>query len=99
MDELPLAAPPMTRPFYLRPALIVAVLAVAILGWQWYDSRHQIGLLQQELAQRLAAADVENKQSRGVAEQVRESTREAQVKLGVLEAKLQESQNQQIALE
>jgi len=34
-----------------------------------------------------------------VAEQVREATREAQVKLGVLEAKFQESQNQQIALE
>jgi uroporphyrin-3 C-methyltransferase len=31
--------------------------------------------------------------------QVREAMREAQVKLGVLEAKLQESQNQQIALE
>lgn len=87
------------RPVYRQPAVLVAVLALAVLAWQWYDSRQQIHSLQTELAQRLAAADSEAKQSRGVAEQVREATREAQVKLGVLEAKLQESQNQQIALE
>ncbi len=109
MDEFPNAAPaggpaPAKPPArerspYLQPVALVAAVALAVLGWQWYDSRQQISALQHELAQRLAAADVENKQSRGVAEQVREATREAQVKLGVLEAKLQESQNQQIALE
>ena len=87
------------RPFYRRPVIIVAVIAVLVLAWQWYDSRRQITALQQELAQRLAAADVENRESRGVAEQVREAMREAQVKIGMLEAKLQESQNQQVALE
>src|SRR6185369_6622240 len=98
--DMPASAPPpkVARPFYLHPIAIVAALALAVLAWQWYDSRQQIGALQNELAQRLAAADVENKQSRGLAEQVREATREAQVKLGVLEAKLQESQNQQMQL-
>ncbi len=91
------AAPARAR--YLQPVSIGVVLAIALLVWQWFDSRQQISALQHELAQRLAAADVENRQSRGVAEQVREATREALVKLGVLEAKLQESQNQQIALE
>ncbi len=88
-----------SRPRYAQPVAIVAAIALAVLAWQWYDSDQQIKSLQKELAQRLTAADVENKQSRGIAEQVREATREAQVKLGVLEAKLQESQNQQIALE
>jgi uroporphyrin-3 C-methyltransferase len=91
--------PALPRQRYMQPVAIVAVVAVMVLAWQWYDSHQQINTLQQELARRLAAADVENKESRGVAEQVREATREAQVKLGVLEAKLQESQNQQIALE
>ena len=97
VDSAPVAVP--IVPFYRRPLVVVAVIAVLVLVGQWYDSRHQIGALQQELARRLADADAQNKQSRDVAEQVREATREAQVKLGVLEAKLQESQNQQIALE
>ena len=75
------------------------MIAVVLLAWQWYASHQQINALQLELARRLAVADVENKESRGVVAQVREATREAQVKLGVLEGKLQESQNQQIALE
>ena len=84
---------------YRQPVVAVAALAAAVLVWQWYDSHQQINSLQHELGRRLAAADVEARESRGVAEQVREATREAQVKLGVLEAKLQESQNQQVALE
>ena len=101
MEESPaqVALPASERRRYQQPLAIITALALAVFGWQWYDSRQQINALQHELAQRLAAADVENKQSRGLAEQVREATREAQVKLGVLEAKLQESQNQQIALE
>ncbi len=82
-----------------QPVAIVIALAAVLLAWLWYDSHQQINLLQQELARRLAAADTENKQVRDVAAQVRESVREAQIKLGVLETKLQESQNQQIALE
>ena len=70
-----------------------------LLAFQWYYSHEQINTLQLELARRLAAADVENKESRNVAEQVSVATREMQVKLGLLEAKLQESQSQQIALE
>ncbi|MEO7725629.1 MAG: uroporphyrinogen-III C-methyltransferase [Burkholderiales bacterium] len=95
----PVPKPAPARSRFLQPVAIGVALALALLAWQWFDSRQQISALQHELAQRLAAADVENRQSRGVAEQVREATREALVKLGMLEAKLQESQNQQIALE
>jgi uroporphyrin-3 C-methyltransferase len=94
---------PLSKParwqLYKQPVAIVVAIAALLLAWQWYDSRQQINSLQQELARRLAAADTENRQIRGVAEQVRESVLEAQIKLGVLETKLQESQNQQIALE
>ena len=87
------------QPFYRQPAAIITIVALALLAGQWYYSHQQIGTLQLELARRLAEADAQNKESRALAEQVREATRDAQVKLGVLEAKLQESQNQQIALE
>ena len=93
------APPGLAQRLYRQSWAIVAVVAVALFAWQWYDSHRQISTLQYELARRLAEADAQNKESRNVAEQVREATREAQVKLGVLEAKLQESQNQQVALE
>jgi uroporphyrin-3 C-methyltransferase len=81
------------------PAVWVAAIAAALLGWQWYDTRGEIGALRQELARKLADADTQSKESRMIAEQVREAVAGAQVKLGVLEGRLAESQNQQIALE
>jgi uroporphyrin-3 C-methyltransferase len=81
------------------PALWIAALAVAFAAWQWYDSRSEIGALRQETAKKLAAADAQAGGSRLVAEQAREAMAAVQVKLGILESRLAESQNQQLALE
>lgn len=80
-------------------ALVVALIALALAAWQWYEGRGEISMLRQELAKKLAGADTQGKESRIMAEQAREAVTEAQVKLGVLESRLAESQNQQIALE
>ena len=88
-----------TRLLQRHSLAVIAFIAIALLAVQWYYSYRQLNALQLDLAQRLAATDVQSKESRGVAEQLREATRETQVRIGVLEAKLQESQNQQIALE
>ena len=95
------AAAPQRAPWWrkISPAASIAALAAALFAWQWYDSSSEIGALRQELAKKLADTDTQNKESRLVAEQVREAVVEAQVKLGVLESRLAESQNQQIALE
>lgn len=87
------------RAAFANFAAAAVVILLALFTWHWYESRQQINALQMDLARRLADADAQNRESRTVAEQVREAMREAQVKLGVLENKLQESQNQQIALE
>jgi len=81
------------------PALWIAALAVAFAAWQWYDSRTEIGALRQETATKLAEADAQARGSRLVAEQAREAMAAVQVKLGVLESRLTESQNRQTALE
>jgi uroporphyrin-3 C-methyltransferase len=81
------------------PALWIALAALALTAWQWYEGRGEIITLRQDLAKRLSEADVHGKESRVVAEQAREAVAEAQVKLGVLESRLAESQSQQIALE
>jgi len=80
-------------------ALALAALALALAAWQWYDGRNEAGALRQEIAKKLADADTQTKESRILAEQVREAVASAQVKLGVLESRLAESQSQQIALE
>jgi uroporphyrin-3 C-methyltransferase len=80
-------------------ALTLSVLALLLLGWQWWDSHRQTDGLRQEVAKKLSDADTLNKASRVIADQAREASAEAQVKLGILESRVAESQSQQIALE
>jgi uroporphyrin-3 C-methyltransferase len=68
-------------------------------GWHAYSSRQDAEGLRQEVAKRLADVDAQSKAARIAGDQMREATREASVKIGVLESKLAESQSQQIALE
>lgn len=80
-------------------ALTVAVIVGLFSGYQWYRNRSEDDALRRELARRLAEMEVQNKEASGRAAQAATALREAEVKLGVLEAKLAESQSQQIALE
>lgn len=99
-QSAPRAAPAVRRGGWW-PALI-ALLALAAAGfaaWQSYSGRQEIDALRQDLARRLADTEAQSKAGRIAGDQLREATREASVKLGVLEAKLAESQSQQIALE
>jgi uroporphyrin-III C-methyltransferase len=80
-------------------ALLVALLALGFVAWNWWDTRQQVKAARQELATRLAEADARVKQNSGLASQASENTQQLQTKLGALEAKMAESQNQQVALE
>ena len=101
MHDAPAPGAPPRDPWWRRAGapVWIAALAAVLIVWQWYDTRSEISALRQDLAKKLADADTQVKESRLVAEQVREAVAEAQVKLGVLESRLAESQNQQIALE
>ena len=81
------------------PAIVAAALAALVLAWQWHDHRREIGALRHEIAKRLSDTETQSKESRIIAEQVRAAVADAQVKVGVLESRLAESQSQQIALE
>lgn len=80
-------------------ALILAALALLLLGWQWLDSRQRDAELELSLSRRLSAFETRNKESEILARQAQEATREAQAKLDLLEQKLAESQSHQVALE
>src|SRR5688572_17697554 len=94
-------------PAVARPARAVGtrlfasalVLLAVIVGALWLDTRGRIGTTQEELAKRLRDIETESREARSLARQAQEGLREAQAKVGALEAKLAESQNQQLALE
>ncbi|MBA2351437.1 MAG: uroporphyrinogen-III C-methyltransferase [Burkholderiales bacterium] len=80
-------------------ALLVSLGALALAVWLWFDGRNQANVLTQELSRRLAQSDSASTEARLIADQSRESARSAETKLGLIESKLAESQNQQVALE
>jgi uroporphyrin-III C-methyltransferase len=86
-------------PLVAFAALLIALIALVLLAFEWQANRGAVKSLRLEVAKRLADSDTLNKESRLIAEQAREGTSEAQVKLGVLESRVAESQSQQIALE
>ena len=65
-------------------ALLLSFVTLVLLGLHWQTSRGTVDGLRLEVAKKLADADTLNKESRVVAEQAREASAEAQVKLGVL---------------
>jgi uroporphyrin-3 C-methyltransferase len=96
---LPPPAPAAPGVFMSLVALALSVIALGLIGWQWYAGRGTVETLRQELARRLADADTQIKAMRVIADKASEASTEAQVKLGVLENRVAESQSQQIALE
>jgi len=83
----------------LKLGTVAILLALGLITWQWVDSRQHFNALEQNLGKRLAELDNRNKESHIFSSQAREDTREALVKLSLLEQKFAESQNQQVALE
>src|SRR5687767_13798446 len=98
VPAVPAVARP-TRTVGTRLFAIALVLLAVIVGALWLDTRTRIGTTQEELAKRLRDIEAESRDARSLARQAQEGLREAQAKVGALEAKLAESQNQQLALE
>jgi len=84
---------------WLNAPRALGVIAIVLALLAWLITYRQMTNLNDELARRLTAFDTRGSESRLLAGQAQETTRELQVKVGVLEQKLAESQNQQIALE
>jgi uroporphyrin-3 C-methyltransferase len=92
------AAPKRKHPLFTASRLL-AILALAVVLGVWLLTYRQIGSLENDLAKRLSAFESRNNESRVLAGQAQEDARELQVKIGMLEQQLLESQNQQLALE
>jgi uroporphyrin-III C-methyltransferase len=93
------AAPPARSSRSSTLALIAVLLVAGLAALGWFDTRSRIAATQEELARRLQQIESDARNARVVAGTAQETLREAQVRLGQLEARLAESQSQQLALE
>jgi len=82
-----------------RPSVLLATLALLLLGWQWLETRARLGNLQEELAKRLSSGEVIANESRTLSKQNQEMLQTLAAKTGALEAHVAETQAQQMALE
>ena len=102
-SSLPLSAPapsaPAPRAAWRQPAVVVAAAAVALLGWQWAETRVRLQDMQEELAKRLSAGDANASEIRGIAKQSQEGLRVVQERIGAMDARIDQMQGQQGALD
>lgn len=93
------AAAPRGTPWYLQPALYLALAALGLAGWQAWQYRAAADALQLELASRLAEADRAAAAVRRDVERLENAVRDLTGKLGAVEAQVAETRGQQVALE
>lgn len=84
---------------WLNLPILLGALAIVLVLVVWLINYRQAENLNQDLAKKLSNFDSRSMESRTLAGQAQESSRELQVKIGVLEQKLVESQSHQLALE
>jgi uncharacterized protein HemX len=99
-DETPKTRPtPPAGDATARLAIGLAFVALAFTGWQWWESRSEVGSLQQAAGQKLAGIAAEVEQSRAAIAQAQSALRDTQSQVRELEARLADTQEQRVALE
>lgn len=88
-----------TGPRWNRIFTSVALAALAVLGWQAYDTRQDLAGVQGELARRLSESDKAAQEAQTLARQSQARYDGLQAKLGALEAQVQEAQGQYASLD
>jgi uroporphyrin-III C-methyltransferase len=84
---------------HMKPRVLGVMVLAAVILALWVDTRGQIHELQRELVRKLAEADNYNKESHQTASQARDTARDLEYRLGVIESRLAEIQNQRLAVE
>ncbi|HEX8988388.1 MAG TPA: uroporphyrinogen-III C-methyltransferase [Rhodocyclaceae bacterium] len=97
------AAAPPARSFVpaalRRPPVLIAVIALLLLGWQWLETRSRLSDMREEVTKRLSEGDAVAAAARTQSKQTLEDLQSLQARVAALDAKLAETQGQQLALE
>ena len=82
-----------------HPVVIAGAVLLALLAWQWIETRARLEVLQQQVAQRLGESDAATRELKGRAKEIQDSLQSQGNRIAVQEARIAESQGQQVALE
>jgi uroporphyrin-3 C-methyltransferase len=98
--ETPILLGPRSRlERWLSAAVFALAIAVVLLAGAWWSTRSELTELRGGVAKQLREAGTDARDSRTIAKEVQEAVRDAQARIGALEAKLLESQSQQLGLQ
>ncbi|WP_423679466.1 MULTISPECIES: uroporphyrinogen-III C-methyltransferase [unclassified Undibacterium] len=93
------ALPAQSAGNWTHPSFLISGILAVLLAAQWWSSQNQISVLKEEVARRLLSADTTSNETKLLAKNVQETTKEIQAKVLLIESKQMESQSQQLALE
>lgn len=79
--------------------MVLAIVALAVVAWQWMETRIRLLETQQEVAQHLAQAENAAKEDRAAVKDAAEQIAALQARAGTLEARLAEFQSQTTSLQ
>jgi uroporphyrin-3 C-methyltransferase len=84
---------------FSKSALILGIIALFVLGWQWLNTRHRFNDVEKSLSRKLEEYQALNQQSLLLAKQAEERSLQANARTVILEQKLAESHDQQEILQ
>jgi len=84
---------------FSNTALILVVIALLTLAWQWVNTRQRFNEVEKSLSQKLEDYQANNQQSLALAKQAEERSTQANARTVILEQKLEESRDQQDVLQ
>lgn len=98
-DAQTLQSPVRKSSLFAKTALILVLLALFTLAWQWLNTRHRFNEVEKSLSQKLDEYNALNQQSLALAKQAEERSTQANARTVLLEQKLAESRDQQEVLQ
>lgn len=90
---------PRRSSLFARVALLLVIVALLTLAWQWLNTRHRFNQVERALSERLEQLQAINQQSLALARNADERSIETAARSAQLEQRLAESQDQQEALQ
>lgn len=83
----------------LPPALLLALLALALVSWQWLDTKRKLTRLEASLSQKLSEFDNRNRETALLAKQAETTSAVVAAQVAILQQKQAEFQSQQESLQ